>query len=58
MIENNDGTRHDYTAIVVHHLSWSTSNNFVPVEEAKYCDDRVCLSVCLTASVSPELHVR
>ena len=29
-----------------------------PVGEAKYCDDRVCLSVCLSASISPELHVR
>ena len=29
-----------------------------PVREAKYCDDRVCLSVCLSTSISPELHVR
>jgi len=25
---------------------------------AKYCNDHVCLSVCLSASISPELHVR
>jgi len=26
--------------------------------EVKYCDERVCLSVCLSASISPELHVQ
>ena len=25
---------------------------------AEYCDERVCLSVCVSASISPELHVR
>jgi len=25
---------------------------------AQYCDERVCLSVCLSASISLELHVR
>ena len=28
------------------------------LRQAKYCDDRVCLSVCLSAIMSPELHVR
>ena len=56
LIENNNGTRYDYTAIAVHYLSWSTSNYFVPVLEAKYCDDHVCLSVCLSANIFPKLH--
>jgi len=30
----------------------------LPVGEGNYCDDHVCLSVCLSASISPELHVR
>ena len=31
-----------------------------PDSRAEYCDDRVCLSVsvCLHASISPEIHVR
>jgi len=27
-----------------------------PDRRAEYCDDRVCVSVCLFASISPELH--
>ena len=29
-----------------------------PDSEAKYCDERVCVCVCLSAIVSSELHVR
>jgi len=30
----------------------------LPLGEAKYCDDRVCLFVCLSARISPQLRVR
>ena len=29
-----------------------------PVGRAEYCDERVCLCVCLSAIISMELHVR
>jgi len=31
---------------------------FVPSRGAEYCDDHVCLSVCISTIISPELHVR
>jgi len=35
-------------------------NYFAPDRAAKYCDERVCLSLCLclSAIISSELHVR
>jgi len=41
--------------------SWATINSYRPgYREAEYSDDRVCLSVCvcLSASISPEIHVQ
>ena len=42
-------------------LTTMSCNNYsAPIRGAEYCDERVCLSacVCLSASISSELHVR
>jgi len=42
-------------------LTTMSCNNYsAPISGAEYCDERVCLSlrVCLSASISSELHVR
>jgi len=35
-----------------------TAHYFAPGKGEEFCDERVCLYVCLSASISPELHVR
>jgi len=45
--------------VVGHHHHYHHRRHLLlrPDRRAEYCDDRVCVSVCLFASISPELHV-
>jgi len=48
---------HRFTFLSCHH-HYHHHHYFAPGREAKYCDQRVCLSVCLSARISQSPHVQ